>query len=120
MKKIFLFITFAFIYSVSVCQNNTVNTEKLDQLLDVKQQMINNYDIKFFHTIQLFSGNKENALKAKRDYDDKGFNYYSMIEYETPNYKVWVGRFRTRFYADKILAELRTDYPNAFVLKPGR
>ena len=40
------------------------------------------------------------------------------MKYETPNYKIWVGNFRTQLEADRELRLLRKHFPNAFSLKP--
>lgn len=113
---IILFLATTFVFS----QNRAVNTKKLDSLLELKKEMINDYDIKSFYTIQLFSGRKNIAEQVKSDYDEKKINYKAIIEYETPNYKVWVGRFRTKLQADKAYAELQSEYPSALIFRPGR
>ena len=110
------FVSFGFAQG----QNKAINTNKLDELLSLKKQMINNYEIKSFYTIQLFSGERDNAIKAKNKYDNKGYNYKAIIEYETPNYKVWIGRFRTKLQADKVFVEIKEDYPSALIFRPGR
>jgi septal ring-binding cell division protein DamX len=101
-------------------QNTTVNTQTLDSLLWLKKKMVKDHELKSFYTIQIFSGTRENAEQTKREYDSKGYGYQATIEYETPNYKVWVGEFRTKLYADKAFAELKKDYPNALIFRPGR
>jgi hypothetical protein len=68
----------------------------------------------------LFSGKIDGAEEIKKDYDSKNYAYDATIKYETPNYKVWVGMFRTKFYADKAYEEIKRDYPSALVFKPGR
>ncbi len=101
-------------------QVTEANVTKIDSLLLLKKEMINNNDLKSFYTIQLFSGRIDGAEEVKKDYDSKNHNYEATIKYETPNYKVWVGMFRTRLYADKAYEAIRKDFPNALVLKPGR
>jgi len=118
--KILFFILCIGLSLSAKAQNTSVNTQKLDSLLLLKKKMIKNHDIKSFYTIQLFSGNRKNAEDAKKQYDSKAYEYRATIEYETPNYKVWIGQFRTKLYADKAFAELKKDYPNALILRPGR
>ncbi len=114
--SVILFLTYTFVFS----QNKAVDTKKIDSLLQIKKEMINDYDIKSFYTIQLFSGRKNAAEEVKEDYDNKQIKYKAIIEYETPNYKVWVGRFRTKLEADKAYYELQNEYPSALILRPGR
>jgi len=110
------FLVSSFVFS----QNRPVDTKKIDSLLQLKKEMINDFDIKSFYTIQLFSGRRQSAEEVKLDYDEKNLTYEAIIEYETPNYKVWVGRFRTKLQADKAYAELQNEYPSALVIRPGR
>jgi len=106
--------------SSAYAQNGTVNLKKIDTLLLVKKEMLKDHKIKSFYTIQLFSGKKENAIKKRDEFYSKGYPYDVTIEYETPNYKVWVGRFRTKLEADKTFDRIKKDYPNALIFMPGR
>lgn len=120
MNKNCFIILLVFSTTLVFSQNRPVNTKKLDSLLQLKKEMINDYDIKSFYTIQLFSGRKSSAEEVKLDYDEKNLKYKAIIEYETPNYKVWVGRFRTKLEADKAYSELQNEYPSALIFRPGR
>jgi hypothetical protein len=119
-RKYNYFIIIVLLIGFSIqAQNGTVNIKKIDTLLRVKKEMLKDHKIKSFYTIQLFSGKKENAI-IKRDEFSNNYPYDVTIEYETPNYKVWVGRFRTKLEADKIFNIIRKDYPNALIFMPGR
>ena len=104
----------------SSAQNGTINTKTVDSLLSLKKDMIKDHKIKSFYTIQLFSGNRENAVKQRDNFYRKGYTQKVTVEYETPNYKVWVGKFRTKLEADKIFDQIKKDYPNALIFMPGR
>ena len=114
-----IFCILVFGFSV-YAQNGTANMKKIDSLILVKKEMLKDHKIKSFYTIQLFSGNKENAIKKSDEYYSKGYPYEVTVEYETPNYKVWVGRFRTELEADKTFDRIKKDYPNALIFMPGR
>jgi hypothetical protein len=118
-KYCFYFLVF-FAINVAFGQNNSVDTKKLDELVRLKNEMINDYEIKSFYTIQLYSGKKNNAEEVKSNYDDKAFKYKAIIEYDTPNYKVWVGRFRTKLEADKAFSQIKEYYPSGLIFRPGR
>lgn len=120
MKQNCLIVLFSCLFGLSYSQNTVVNSRKIDSLLNLKKKMINDYEIKYFYTIQLFSGQRKSAVEVKNEYDEKTYDYKSVIEYETPNYKVWIGRFRTKLHADKAFAEIKSDYPSAFIFRPGR
>jgi hypothetical protein len=44
----------------------------------------------------------------------------SKLVYETPNYKIWVGNFRTRLEADRALVKVKSKFPTAFIFKPKK
>jgi len=46
--------------------------------------------------------------------------YRSSLEYETPNYKIWVGNFRSRLEADRALVKVKRKFTSAFIFKPGK
>ncbi len=101
-------------------QDYSLDTQRIDSILSLKKEMMKNHKIKSFYTIQLFSGSKEGAIKTREDYYKKEYSNEITIEYETPNYKVWVGKFRTKLEADKVFNAIKKDYPYALVFMPGR
>jgi hypothetical protein len=42
----------------------------------------------------------------------------ATIIFNTPNYKVWIGNFRTRIEAEHNLIEIKKEYENAILIKP--
>ena len=53
-------------------------------------------------------------LSFKTEFPD----HFVEMKYETPNYKIWVGKFRTRLEADRELLVVKKLFPNAFPFKP--
>ena len=51
-------------------------------------------------------------LGAKSKYKQ----YPVLLTFESPNYKVRLGSFRTRLEAEKKLVEIKKSYPAAFVI----
>ena len=51
---------------------------------------------------------------------DFQIRYSSEMKYETPNYKIWVGDFRTKIEADRALIAIKKKYPNAFIFTPKK
>ena len=118
-----IFVSIQFAYS----QSNVENDPLFKEIVQLKEQMTKNYKLKEFYVIQLHSGNKDKAQKIKEDIDffisqnrqPDSFQKEAIIVYETPNYKVWIGRFDTRLLADRFFLKIKEDYPNALILKPG-
>jgi len=44
----------------------------------------------------------------------------ATIVFNTPNYKVWVGNYRTRIEAEKNLVDIKDSYKNVLLIKPSR
>ena len=100
-----------------MAQEGTVTIEqddKIGALLELKTDI----DLDRF-IIQIFSGEIDGAQKARVKYRTKfGKKWSNDVKYETPNYKVWIGKFKSQLAADKALIEIKEEFPNAFVFKP--
>lgn len=88
---------------------------KLDSL--IKYKIISNKKTKkdTFYQIQIYSGSKKGADVILQDFKKKFKNWYIEIIFETPNYKVRVGKFSTRLEVDKKLLEVKQFFTNAFL-----
>ena len=72
------------------------------------------------YKIQIFNGGSENAKKTLNDFRLEFKNIDATIVFNTPNYKVWVGNFKSRIEAEKNMAELKDRYKNMLLIKPSR
>jgi len=97
-----------------------IQDEKITELLRIKTNLSKENKISDGFTIQLFNGELKEANTIIRDYNRTTSTWSATIEYETPNYKVWVGNYVTRLEADRALLEIQKNFPNAFVLRPER
>ena len=70
------------------------------------------------YKIQLYYGNLTKAHTILDKFNNKHNEWKGKIEYETPNYKVWVGSFQTRIEADRALIKISKNFPHAFIFKP--
>jgi len=98
-------------------QAATKTTVQLERVLKERKRLLDNGYIKNYYSIQVFSGDITNAKKVlsecKVDFEDR-----SEIIYETPNYKVQIGKYRTRLDADRAFQKISEKYPSAFVFEP--
>jgi hypothetical protein len=44
----------------------------------------------------------------------------ATIVFNTPNYKVWVGNFKTRMEAERNFVEIKKKYKNVLLIKPNK
>nr|WP_299338488.1 SPOR domain-containing protein [Allomuricauda sp.] len=88
---------------------------KINELLKVYTEVNSKAE---YYQIQVGFGSFQKAqnLKTKVDLDFPG--WYSKIEFESPTYRVRLGKFKTRLEAERKYLEVRKKYPDAMLLKP--
>lgn len=102
-------------------QNEEVSqNSKLDQLLNEKRKINTSIAINEYYKIQLFNGNSEAAKKIVSEFKQEFKAIDATIVFNTPNYKVWVGNFKTRMEAERNLLEIKKKFTNALLIKPSR
>ncbi len=116
-SRFLIFAILLCLFSFSVTAQETSQNEKIQRVLKERKRLINNGNIKNYFVIQVFSGDIANAKKVLSVCRTQ-FSDYSQIFYETPNYKVQVGKYRNRLDADSALHIISKNYPSAFVFKP--
>ena len=93
---------------------------KFEQLLNEKRKINTSLTVNDSYKIQIFNGGSENAKKTLNDFRLEFKNIDATIVFNTPNYKVWVGNFKSRIEAEKNMAELKDRYKNMLLIKPSR
>jgi hypothetical protein len=93
---------------------------KIDKLVTFQKEINKDTENDNRLKIQIFNGNLRNARKVKSEFEAKHKDVPAKIKFETPNYKVWVGNFRTSLEAERYLAEVQEMFPNAFVFTPQK
>ncbi|SEF73377.1 SPOR domain-containing protein [Flavobacterium urumqiense] len=92
---------------------------KFEQLLNEKRKLNVSASVNDRYKIQIFSGDSENAKKTLRSFKQEFINLDGTIVFNTPNYKVWVGNFKTRIEAERNLIDIRKKYKNVLLIKPS-
>ncbi|MBT7850766.1 MAG: SPOR domain-containing protein [Flavobacteriaceae bacterium] len=103
-----------------LAQEGVVSIQKsleIDRVLALKKEL--NKDQGFIK-IQVYSGNRIGAEEALVSFKTDFPEEVVEMRYETPNYKIWVGKFKTQLHADRELRVIKKKYPNAFPLKPKK
>jgi hypothetical protein len=93
---------------------------KVEELIDKKHELESNNELKSTYKIQIFSGALEKAKENQTLLETMDLNLTSRIVYQTPNYKVWIGSFRNRIQADRAKEKIKSEYPNALIIRPGK
>ncbi|QCE41577.1 SPOR domain-containing protein [Psychroserpens sp. NJDZ02] len=87
-------------------------------LLKVKKEINSNEKNSDRYKIQIYSGNLGRAESTKSNFNGSVGKYSSQLVFEAPDYKVWVGSFRSRLEADRALVEVQKKFRDAFIFKP--
>ena len=123
LKPYYTLICFLIFSNLLIGQNATITInqdEKIVEILALKKNLEVENKLGVGYTIQLYYGELNEANKIIREYRNHFDSWPASIEYETPNYKVWVGSFSSRFEADRTRLEIEDKFPSAFILKPDR
>lgn len=71
-----------------------------------------------YYQIQVGFGNYQKAQDLLSQVEIDFPDWYSKIEFESPTYRVRLGRFKTKLEAERKYLEVRKKYPDAMLLKP--
>ena len=116
-----LFIGLSTYYAYAQDQNVTVNQDpKFEQLLNEKRKINTSLTVNDSYKIQIYSGSSEIAKKTLNEFRLEFAAIDATIVFNTPNYKVWVGNYRTRIEAEKTLLDIKDRYKNVLLIKPSR
>jgi hypothetical protein len=125
MKYILIITISLFSLHISA-QDNTENrfivNDKINALIAQRADCIakNKQTLKYYH-IQLYNGqNMGSARGVKSKFNTLFPGVYSIIEWESPEFKVWAGEYENKLSADQALIRIKKEFPNAFIVNPKK
>ena len=120
-SNIYLSLTILLIGFNLMAQEGTVTINQdreIEELLKIKKSIETNSDR---YKIQIYSGlSRSAAEKARSEFNENYSDWRTSIEFETPNFKIWVGDFRNRLDADRALIRIKKTFINAFIFQPKK
>lgn len=94
----------------------SVNVDKnVSRLMAIKKEI---HKAQTNIKIQIYSGSRRNAEAKLMQFNLDFPEISTVMVYETPNYKIWSGDFRTQLEADRALIKVRKTYKEAFSFRP--
>lgn len=99
---------------------NIIQDPKFEMLLNEKRKINSSITVNDRYKVQIFYGTSEDAKKTLSAFKKEYKNLDGTIIYSNPNYKVWVGTFKTRIEAEKNYKEILKKYPNALLIRPNK
>ena len=120
-NKILFKTIFLLFYSVCLAQNGKLEItqeSKLDSIISLKKEVNKEDFTSGQYTIQIFSGNfnEGNELFEKLKNEKIKELFFS---FETPYYKIRIGKYISKIDAIKKLKEIKINFPSAFILRPN-
>lgn len=122
-KKMFFLSVIIIVTNVlkSSAQDNNINISqdsKFEKLLNEKRKLFAAGVINNTFKIQIFNGSTDEARKTLNNFRREFPNTEATVVFNTPNYKVVAGNFKTRIAAEHDLLEVKKIYKNALLIRP--
>ena len=123
MRKVLFFFLFsvAIVFKTSA-QNDSIiinQDSKLLKVLELKKIVNQEAFTSGQYTVQIFSGNFKdyqellNLINEEKEFEEV------FSSFETPYYKIRVGKYVSKIKAIKELKKIKKKYPSAFILQPN-
>lgn len=119
---LYFFILSSFFCLSSRAQDGKTNVSvdpKIDQLLKEKRKLNTGLFLNEGYKIQIFYGNSEESKKKLQEFKKEFKDLDGTIIFNSPNYKVWIGNFKTRIEVERAMADIKKKYPTALIIKPS-
>ena len=116
----FLFINFFISFSCAQEGKITIHQDnKLVNLMELKKAVNKEDFTSGQFTVQIFNGTYEEGDRLMKEIilEDKFKDVY--ISFETPYYKIRIGKYISKIEAIKELEKIKKTFPAAFILKPN-
>ena len=120
MHKI-MYTILLLISTLSFCQETDIEISKSEvfknllNLHKIASEEKHNID---YYSVQIYNGNYKDADSIYNFCQNVFVSDSIFLFYETPNYKVQVGKFWDKLKAQKKLKEIQKKFKSAFILKP--
>ena len=119
--KIFLYTTICICsLTYSFAQTGQVNIEQDERIGELLKIYKSSNSSSEYYRIQVGFGSfaKAQRIKSEVEIDFPGLT--SKIDFDSPTYRVRLGRFKNKLDAERKFIEVRAKYPDAMLLKPKK
>jgi SPOR domain len=123
LNNLYYSLLLLFFVSNSFSQESTITVSqdsKFEQLLNEKRKINATITTNDRYHVQIYSGDSETAKKTVADFRKDNKTIEATVIFNTPNYKVWIGNFKTRIEGERNIEELKKKFPNALLIKPTK
>ena len=120
MKSLFSIMIIVFTVTLTTAQQGQVNIEqdkKITDLLEIYKSVNSSSE---YYTIQVGFGSSSKAERIKSEVEIDFPELPVKTVFDSPTFRVRVGRFKKRLDAERKFIEVRAKYPDAMLLKPKK
>ncbi|WP_148232058.1 SPOR domain-containing protein [Maribacter sp. HTCC2170] len=120
MKSLAIIALITFSTTFGLAQQGQVNIQQDDQISDLLEiYKAANKDHEYYR-IQVGFGSFAKAQTIKENVEIDFPDLFSKIDFDSPTYRVRLGRFKSKLEAERKFKEIREKYPDAMLLKPKK
>lgn len=109
-----LFLCVTFTINAQEGTVTVIQDSDIDRLLEFKKDA----KTQEVYKIQIYQGERARAEREMKEFQSIYGEWPVSMQFNTPNYKIWVGNFTDRLEADRALARIKRTYMNAFIFQP--
>lgn len=102
--------------SSAIAQIQIQQSAQIKEVMEIKKEFASQEKV---FQIQVYNGGNLKDAEATVKAVQKAYHFPTELKFESPNYKVRMGRFRTRMEAEKIYTKLKEEYPASFIIAPS-
>ncbi len=120
MKTVIIILLSTLTFNLCHAQQGKITIEQDKKITDLLEIYKTSNESSEYYRIQVGFGSYAKAQdiqsKVEQDYPDLP----SKIDFDSPTYRVRVGRFKIKLDAERKFKEVRQKYPDAMLLKPKK
>ena len=120
MKTVFV-LTFAMAsLTFGHAQQGQISIEQDEKITDLIEIYKTSNESSDYYRIQVGFGSYSKAQNLQNNVEQDFPDLPSKIDFDSPTYRVRVGRFQHKLDAERKFKEVRKKYPDAMLLKPKK
>ena len=120
MKTVSYIAILAFSVTFASAQQGDIKIEQDAKIVDLLAIYKTFNESSEYYRIQVGFGTYAKAQRIKSEVEIDFPGMRSKIDFDSPTYRVRLGRFKTKLEAERKFKEVRSKYPDAMLLKPKK
>ncbi len=120
MKLFICMLVFAFSTTLTVAQQGRIHIQQDKKIADLIEIYKTINSSEEYYRIQVGFGPLSTAERIKSEVDIDFPELPSKIDFDSPTYRVRIGKFKNKLDAERKFIEVREKYPDAMILKPKK